>query len=219
MSPLDQPKLYKHWRKVSPDVWRWPHFRPAEVACRGTGELLVHPQALDTLEALRKELGNKPLIVNSGYRSESHNRAIGGAKHSKHREGTAFDISCQNHHPTILRDVALAVGFLAVAWYPKQNFVHVDLGPARSWGAPFPASPHNPSNYKVQFAPEAVRLAPAKVTTALTAGASTVASGTGALLSSFGDDWAKLAVVGLIFLVCAALFIAWRLGWLTERVR
>ena len=57
--------------------------RRAEIACRGTGKLLVNKAALDRLQALRDGWG-KPLIVRSVYRSPEHNRAVGGAKHSKH---------------------------------------------------------------------------------------------------------------------------------------
>ncbi len=62
-----------------------------QIACRGTGKLLVNDAALDRLQALRDSLG-KPLIVRSAYRSPEHNRAVGGAKRSKLMKGTAFDI-------------------------------------------------------------------------------------------------------------------------------
>ena len=60
--------FYTHWRDVPAAAWRWPNFSPAEIACRGTGKLLVNEAALDTLQALRVRLG-KPLIIRSAYRS------------------------------------------------------------------------------------------------------------------------------------------------------
>ena len=39
--------FYRHWREVPERVWRWPNFSPAEIACRGTGKLLVNEPALD----------------------------------------------------------------------------------------------------------------------------------------------------------------------------
>ena len=92
--------FYAHWRDVPAAAWRWPNFSPAEIACRGTGKLLVDDAALDALQALRTRLG-KPLIIRSGYRSPEHNRAVGGAKASKHmdRPGRAdrvgFDCACR----------------------------------------------------------------------------------------------------------------------------
>ena len=137
---------FNHWRDVPAARWRWKNFSPAEIACRGSGSLRIHEEALDTLQALRDRLG-KPLIVRSAYRSEAHNRAVGGAPRSKHLDGTAFDIAMANHDPVAFEAAARAVGFLGFGNYPRSGFMHIDLGPARSWGDPFPARP-------VPFAPE-----------------------------------------------------------------
>ncbi|WP_209426672.1 D-Ala-D-Ala carboxypeptidase family metallohydrolase [Pararhodobacter sp. SW119] len=129
--------FHRHWRDVPESGWRWPNFSPAEIACRGTGKLLINAPALDKLQALRDRLG-KPLIVRSAYRSPEHNRAVGGATRSKHLDGTAFDIAMANHDPVAFEAAAREVGFLGFAFYPRSGFMHIDLGPARSWGEPFP---------------------------------------------------------------------------------
>jgi len=46
---------------------------------------------LNVLQPLREYLG-KPIKVNSGYRSEELNKAIGGSKTSSHKKGEAGDI-------------------------------------------------------------------------------------------------------------------------------
>ncbi len=48
--------FYDHWRDVPDKAWRWPNFSPAEIACRGTGKLLINEPALDKLQALRDRL-------------------------------------------------------------------------------------------------------------------------------------------------------------------
>ena len=102
------------------------------------GEKFAQRQAaFDKLQALRLRLG-KPLIVLSAYRSPEHNRAVGGAKASKHMEGIAFDIAMANHDPEAFEAAARAVGFQGFGFYPRSGFMHVDLGPARSWGERFP---------------------------------------------------------------------------------
>ena len=130
--------FYQHWRNLPATAWHWPNFSPAEIACRGTGKLLVNEDALNLLQELRVTLG-KPLIVNSAYRSPEHNRRVGGAKASKHLEGTAFDISMANHDPAAFIAAARKAGFKGLGTYPRSNFVHIDTGPARSGGEPFPA--------------------------------------------------------------------------------
>jgi zinc D-Ala-D-Ala carboxypeptidase len=133
----DPIRTYRHFRDVPQQLWRWPNFSPAEIACRGTGQLKLHPEALDKLQALRDRLG-KPLIVRSAYRSPEHNRAVGGAPRSKHMDGTAFDIAMTNHDPVAFEAAARAVGFLGFGYYPRSGFIHIDLGPARQWGERFP---------------------------------------------------------------------------------
>jgi len=126
----DPVKTYRHWRDVPARDWRWKNFSPAEIACRGTGQLKLHPQALDKLQALRDRLG-KPLILRSAYRSPEHNRAVEGAAKSKHMSGAAFDIAMENHDPVAFEAAAREVGFLGFGFYPRSGFIHVDLGPDR----------------------------------------------------------------------------------------
>ena len=133
----DPIRTFRHFREVPKNLWRWRNFSPAEIACRGTGQLKLHPEALDRLQALRDRLG-KPLIVRSAYRSPEHNRNIGGAPRSKHMDGTAFDIAMANHDPVAFEAAARAVGFLGFGFYPRSGFMHIDLGPARVWGERFP---------------------------------------------------------------------------------
>jgi hypothetical protein len=134
----DPIRTFRHFRDVPARDWRWKNFSPAEIACRGTGQLKLHPEALDKLQALRDRLG-KPLIVRSAYRSPEHNRAVGGAPRSKHMDGTAFDIAMANHDPVVFEAAAREVGFLGFGFYPRSGFIHIDLGPARQWGERFPA--------------------------------------------------------------------------------
>ena len=52
------------------------------------------------LEMLRSEWnkrygeGDEPIVINSGYRSEAVNKAVGGVKGSNHLTGCAADIKC-----------------------------------------------------------------------------------------------------------------------------
>jgi len=128
---------YTDWRDVPDKLWRWPNFSPEEIACRGDGKIRINGPALDKLQALREKLG-VPLIVYSAYRSPEYNRKVGGAKHSMHLQGAAFDISMANHDPKSFEAAAHAVGFSGFGFYPRQNFMHVDIGRARQWGDPFP---------------------------------------------------------------------------------
>ncbi|MFT4962529.1 MAG: zinc D-Ala-D-Ala carboxypeptidase [Paracoccaceae bacterium] len=78
------------------------------------------------------------MIGHSAYRSPSYNRQVGGAKHSMHLQSAAFDISMANLDPATLEAAARAVGFTGFGFYPRQNFMHTDIGRARQWGVSFP---------------------------------------------------------------------------------
>ena len=113
----------------------WPaiHFQPSELACKGSGALMVDEIALDRLDRLR-DLWGKPLVINSGYRSPAHNRKVDGAKNSQHLYGRAFDISTfgwSDEDYDALYELAKDVGFTGFGFY--ADFLHVDTGPAREW--------------------------------------------------------------------------------------
>jgi hypothetical protein len=50
------------------------------------------PRLADFLEEVKKVLGGKPIIVNSAFRSEAVNSAVGSKNTSDHRRGCAADL-------------------------------------------------------------------------------------------------------------------------------
>ena len=50
----------------------------------------------NVLQPLRDHLG-KPVAINSGFRSQAVNMAVGGAKNSQHTKGEAADIKCKDY--------------------------------------------------------------------------------------------------------------------------
>jgi zinc D-Ala-D-Ala carboxypeptidase len=131
--------LYQSWKDVPKATWRWKNFSPRELACKGTGSIRVDEVALDKLQELRDKLGI-PLLITSAYRSPEHNKKVGGAKNSYHMRGVAFDIRMENQDPHGFELAAREVGFRGIGYYPKQGFMHIDLGPERTWGTPFKRS-------------------------------------------------------------------------------
>jgi len=57
------------------------------------------PRAIATaamIEKIRAALGNRPILISSGYRCEALNRAVGGQVNSDHLRGDASDITAPN---------------------------------------------------------------------------------------------------------------------------
>lgn len=115
--------------------WRWPNFTPEELACKCNGrhcggEYYHDPNFLDLLQALRIRWG-APLIVNSGHRCVAHNKAVGGAKNSRHIfiaadiRTTGYDLAERRQ----LYALATAVGFTGIG--RAKTFLHVDNRPGK----------------------------------------------------------------------------------------
>lgn len=155
----------EHYSKVPPAAWPWKSFPPAEIACRGSGEIKISVDAMNRLTALRCMIG-APMIINSAYRSPAHNKRVGGARNSQHVQGIAFDVSMDNHDPEVFVAAAKACGFTGIGWYPpgKGNFIHLDTGKPRTWGTPWKAPKHQPEP-KAKFISTPAAVATTTVTT------------------------------------------------------
>lgn len=96
---------------------------------------------IDLLNIMQHKMGtHQPFHVISGYRSPKTNAALsknssGVAKKSLHMQGKAIDIRLPGHKLSELRKVALNLQAGGVGCYPKSDFIHVDTGRVRHWGA------------------------------------------------------------------------------------
>lgn len=52
------------------------------------------PLIAKRMEAVRSCLGNRPIRINSWYRSPEVNKRVGGSKSSQHLQGEAIDFTC-----------------------------------------------------------------------------------------------------------------------------
>ena len=84
----------------------------------------------EQLEVLREHF-QKPITINSGYRSPEHNAKIGGTENSQHLLGKAADIVIDGISPD---EVADAIEFLIDGKMMKQgglgryvDFTHYDI--------------------------------------------------------------------------------------------
>jgi uncharacterized protein YcbK (DUF882 family) len=99
----------------------------------------ISPRLLDTLCELSFKLENtKPFQIISGYRSPATNSALRNqghnvAKHSLHMDGLAIDIRVEGLNLSVLRQAAISLKAGGVGYYPKEQFVHVDVGRIRTW--------------------------------------------------------------------------------------
>ena len=99
------------------------------------------PREFDVLHTLLAKVGKSSSVINilSGYRTQATNDALresgttNAAEHSQHIEAKAIDIRVPGVPAAVLRDAALSLGAGGVGYYPKSQFIHVDVGPVRQW--------------------------------------------------------------------------------------
>jgi uncharacterized protein YcbK (DUF882 family) len=96
----------------------------------------------DLLHTIMARLGRPDGLIDivCGYRTPETNAflrqgtaASGVAEHSQHMEARAIDIRVPGVSTARLRDAALALDAGGVGYYPVSRFVHVDVGPVRTW--------------------------------------------------------------------------------------
>ena len=111
------------------------NFKIQEFVCHCGCEM--PPEARQNIEALvanvldpLREAYGKPIYVNSGYRCEKHNKAVGGVPRSQHMLGQAADISLrltayglQDELMKLVRIIVLQGRFDQLIIYP--TFLHV----------------------------------------------------------------------------------------------
>lgn len=113
----------------------------SEVHCHGKGccsKTLFDTELAKKFQKMRDVLGK--LNVESGYRCEVHNKAVGGANGSGHCKGMALDITHAQKSSKQLAILAELVGIKRIGIYDsKARMVHIGTGTKCHW--------HNTGNY------------------------------------------------------------------------
>ncbi|HTR37866.1 MAG TPA: DUF882 domain-containing protein [Bryobacteraceae bacterium] len=98
------------------------------------------PRLFDLLNDLTAQVhrAGAEIDVICGYRSPWSNEFLrththGVAKRSLHMQAEAIDIRMPGLKTSVFRDAALALHRGGVGYYPKSNFIHVDVGRVRRW--------------------------------------------------------------------------------------
>ena len=110
--------------------WNYQGFSPEEFECKcGCGRAEMDSEFMRKMVNLRRAIGG-PVIINSGFRCEDHNAAVGGSENSPHLEGKAADIRVKGRGAHYLIGRAEFCGFGGIGVSQKgdhgSRFIHVD---------------------------------------------------------------------------------------------
>jgi uncharacterized protein YcbK (DUF882 family) len=101
----------------------------------------IDPRTIDIAAAAHRLLdSSEPYSMLSGYRSPATNAALrkttkGVATNSLHMSGQAADLRLAGRSVNQIYKAATTCNAGGVGKYSRSNFVHMDCGPLRTWGA------------------------------------------------------------------------------------
>lgn len=98
---------------------------------QGSGQLM-DKTLLEMLDEVRDKF-DKPIHINSGFRTPAHNEAVGGKENSSHLKGLAVDIACNKSQDRFdLINCLLDVGFSRIG--VAKTFIHADIDQDKTQG-------------------------------------------------------------------------------------
>ncbi len=112
------------------------HFKVKEFSSKSgtkvySDKVKIHNKLIEILEALYAKLDCSMIIVNSGYRTSEHDKAVGGSGDGYHCKGQAADIICYDKNKKIIDAKTVCItldemGGIYGIGYISERAVHVD---------------------------------------------------------------------------------------------
>ena len=70
-------------------------------------------------------------LITSGFRTDEHNKKVGGAKNSRHLISDAVDFSIPGVPLLDIARYAESIGIKGIIIYNRQGFIHIDNRPTK----------------------------------------------------------------------------------------
>lgn len=114
----------------------WSEFQSSDGAAMPEQVKANIKKLVPNLEKIREAAGNRPMRINSGYRSPAHNTAIGGAKNSYHTKGMAADFTIQGMKAKevqqLVKDLISSGQIVQGGLGSYKTFTHYDIRGTKS---------------------------------------------------------------------------------------
>jgi hypothetical protein len=131
--------IIEYSNKEQGDLQLTPHFKVWEFACKdGTDSILINEELCPAMERLFELLSLSKIIVNSGYRTPSHSKSVGGYETDQHTKGNAADIVCYAKNGSKIPSAKICcaletLGHNGGVGYTNDYTVHVDVRGKKIW--------------------------------------------------------------------------------------
>lgn len=118
-----------------------PHFNVSEFRCKcgETHDTILNPELPKKLESLYTALKCSKIIINSGYRDSTHDKAVGGSGRGEHVNGNAADIVCYDKDGKIISSKKVCCAAQDLSFGGIANIdntytaTHVDVRSSNFW--------------------------------------------------------------------------------------
>lgn len=110
------------------DIQITKNFKIKEFKCPGSDVIIIEPELIAILQDIR-DFFNTNVNINSGYRTEEHNKKVGGSATSQHLKGRAADIWVRGV-PCDVVATYLDVRYpnsLGIEVAENDSYLHVDI--------------------------------------------------------------------------------------------
>jgi uncharacterized protein YcbK (DUF882 family) len=108
------------------------NFKVSEFACSdSTDTIFVSPELVTLLQKIRDHFG-KAVTINSAYRTEAKNKAVGGSTYSQHKYGLAADIVISGVTPLQVAQYVQTLQPNSGGIGLYKSFTHVDVRATKS---------------------------------------------------------------------------------------
>lgn len=108
----------------------YEYFKVDDFKCSCCNVNMFKKEHIIVLDNLRVLYG-KPMIVNSGYRCEKHNKEVGGKIDSEHPEGDGVDIKVENSNDRfelLFNAINIGIKRIGIA----KTFIHLGFSKTKT---------------------------------------------------------------------------------------
>jgi len=109
------------------DINLTKNFKLSEVRCKDGSDIIKYcPATMDIVQKLRDRFG--AITINSGYRTVTYNKKVGGTINSQHVLGRALDIIPKDPNVSLeeVAKYAEYYGATGIILYVTKKFIHID---------------------------------------------------------------------------------------------
>lgn len=129
--PYLQRNIVEYSLKRDGDKYLSDNFKVKEFKCKdGSDKILIDHYLVYFLQLIRNNF-KKAVNINSGYRTSTYNKKVGGASKSQHLQGAAADIHINGVTPLQIAQYAETINMQGIGLY--NSFTHVDTRSTKSF--------------------------------------------------------------------------------------